>query len=223
MTGRPPAFGQKSAATPLVLGGFKPLLFTVVNGSYNSNLVFGSGAAQLNSYQMFQLPRGTTTVPFVGPSFVTSTEGCDYQLEEREINFTCSVVLNAQLPDPAFGDEELRIKPFPRLTTEPPQFLKPLPIPLRTAPLPFFDDVEIVNKAGIQIAPDVGSTTGVYILQARLLQDGTLALVLKDITTAPPTVRGFQHDDFDSAFGTLNEIIRIIIRGSYKAQQPAGL
>jgi len=212
-------FNQKATADSVTQGGFRPLLYTVAAGSYTSNIVYGSGAAELNNYDTFQLPRGSTTVPLIGVAYVTSTEGCDFRLESRKVNFTCSVVLNAQLADPTFGDEELRIKPRPRDADDPPQYLKPLPIPLRTAPLPLFEDVEIVNKFEVQVAPDSGAGTGTYQLQARLLQDGHLALVLKDLTTIPPTVRGFQHNDIDSLFDTSDEVIRIRIRGSYKAQQ----
>lgn len=208
----------KATSTSIIQGGFRPLLFTVANGSYVSNIVFGSGATEVNNYETYQLPRGTTYVPLTINSYVTSTEGCDFQMTGQKVNFICSVVLNAQLIDPGFGTEELRIRPYPRSDIEPAQYLKPLPVPLRTALLPLFEDVEIVNKLGVQVSPDSGTVAGVYDLQARLLQDGQLALVLKDITTTPPTVRGLQSADINNLFGTADEIIRITIRGCYRAQ-----
>lgn len=205
---------SKATSDAVIQGGFRPLLYTVANGSYNSNLVYGSGAAEVNNYQLFQLSRGTTYTPLIGASFVTSTEGCDFQMTDKKVVFVCSVVLNAQLSGPAFGTEELRIRPFPREASEPGRYLKPLPLPFTS--LPLFEDIEIVNKFGVSVAPDAGTASGTYILQARLLQDGNLALVVKDISTVPPTVRALQHSDIDSLFDTAEEIIRITVRGTYK-------
>ncbi len=209
-------FDHKAVSAGIVNSGFRPELYTVANGSYTSNVVYGSGAALVNTYLPLQLSRGTTTIPLSGPSFVTSTEGCDHRQSERDVDFVCSVVLNSNSVDPDFGQEELRIRPRPRRIEDPPRYIKALPIALRALPLPLFEDVEIVNKAGVQIAPDSGTTTGTYIIQARLLQDGTLALVLKDLITQ--TSRGLTADDIDAGFIPVDNIIRIIVSGHYKSQ-----
>lgn len=211
-------FSGRRMSSNVIQGGFRPLLYTVANGSYTSNSVYGVNAAQVNNYQIYQLPRGTSNVPLTGNAYVTSTEGCDYRKADTKIEFNCSVVLKSRVPDPGFRTEELRIGVYPRDFTDPPEYSKALPNHLRTTDLPLFNDVEILDKNGTQIAPDATTPAGVYRLQARLLWNGNLALVLQDLSSTPPTVRGLQHDDIADAFGVADNVIRINIRGKYSAQ-----
>jgi hypothetical protein len=210
-------FNQKANAAGITQRGFRPELFTVANGTYASNAVYGSGTAATSTYINNQLQRGTTTIPLTGTSFVTSTEGCDIRQQDRDVDFTCSVVLDGTT-DPDFSTQELRIRPYVANPIVPPSHRIPLPLPMKDLPLPLFHDVEIVNKAGVQIAPDAtAGQGGVFSLLARLLEDGQLALVVENTVDQPSTSRGLRHDDIDAGF-VADNIIRITVRGTYKAE-----
>lgn len=215
-------FDQKANLNGIYNRGFRPELYTVANGTYASNGVYGVGAALANSYLSIQLSRGTTTVPLVGDSFVTSTEGCDIRQHGNNIDFVCSVTLNANpLTDPDFNDEEIRIRPRQPAFDRPPRYGIPLPLPDRNLAEPVFDDVEIQNKSGVQIAPDASAGPGAWLLGARLLKDGTLALIKRDTSVTGTQESALLHNDINAGF-VADNVISITIRGSYRSENPKG-
>lgn len=190
--------------------GFRPEMFTVANGSYVSNAAYGSGAAAANSYSSIQIARGSTAIPLVGTALVSSSEGCNIRVDGNEVEFVCNVVLNAAV-DPAFGTEEVRIKArTPTLGVT--RTYTSFPLASTKFPSPVFDDVQIVSKLNAAVAPDTNVAGDDLRIQARLLHDGSLALVLNNQTT--PAVRGLQHDDFNAGFGA-NAVIFVTVRGKY--------
>jgi len=201
----------------ILSGGFRPELYTVDNGAYTSNTRFGPSAPLVTSYLVNQIPAGTTTVPLgvTGPPFALSSTGCTYRMQGNKVEFVCNVTLGGS--DPNYPDlEELRIRPAQRINFNRVVGQRGLPIPDSRFSLPLFNDIEIVNKSGSEAAPDAGTPAGEYQLQARLLLNGELALVLKDIAGGPPSIiRGLQSGDIDGSFAT-NDVINITIRGTYK-------
>ncbi len=198
-------------------GGFKPELYSVVNGAYTSNARYGSSSPLLTSYLINQLPRGTTTVPLgvTGPPFVISSTACQYRMQGNKVEFVCNVTLGGADPDYT-DNEELRIRPAQRINFNRVVGQRGLPIPDSKFSLPLFNDVEIVNKTGAASAPDAGTPVGEYQIFARLLLNGELALVLKDVAGGPPPIiRGLQNGDIDGAFASDN-VVSITVRGTYK-------
>lgn len=213
-------FDQSAASNGIRNIGFRPELYTVAAGTYASNGVYGVGADLVNSYKNIQLPRGTTTVPLTGasgPPFVTSTEGCDIRQHDNEVNFVCSITLDANpSTDPDLNTEELRIRPQRPFYNQPARYMLPFPLPVRGTQ-PVFEDVEIQNRTGAQVAPSVG--VGAWVLEARLLVDGTLALAKRNTDTVGTQQTALTHDDIAGAFST-NDVISITMRGKYLAQSP---
>lgn len=220
VNGAPEYFDQSSNSHGLRNIGFSPELFTVVAGSYASNAVYGLGAAATNSYLSIQLPRGTTTVPLVGgsgPPFVTSTNGCDIRQHDNEVDFICSVVLTGTT-DPAFGSDELRIRPRTTTLADPARYRRGMPLAQHSAQI-VFDEVEIQNKAGTQIAPDATAGGGTWLLQARLLKDGTIALVKSNVGIVGTQQTALKASEINAGF-VANNVINITVRGKYLAQYP---
>lgn len=196
-------------------GGFFPQLYTVANGTYTSDNVYGSMAPSLNNYNAYQLTAGTTTIP-LGTTFFNSSQACSYDIKGNKVCFVCEVVLDGAI-DPGYGTQELRIRAFPPYN---PQILsKSLPRASNKLVLPLFEDVEILNKDGVPIAPSVG--VGTLLIQARLLLNGEIALVLKNIGVVPSTSRGLQNDDIAGGY-VVDNVIRIIVRGTYLTDAYSG-
>lgn len=214
-------FDQKANSHGVRNRGFRPELYTVDDGTYASNSAYGAGTAPVSSYLTVQLSRGTTTVPLIGaagPPFVTSTEGCEIRQNGRDVDFICSVTLDGNpATEPAFGNEELRIRPQQVPFDQPARYRIPLPLAKRDLPEPTFENVEIQNKAGVQIAPDVTAGAGAWLLEARLLVDGTLVLLKKDVSVTGTQVTALRHADINAGFSA-NNVISITIRGTYKAE-----
>jgi len=208
---------SKNTEDGITQGGFNPELYSVATNSYNSNASYGTGVPLLTSYLIHQLPPGMTGVPLgmVGPPFVTSKTGCKFRLQANKVEFVCNITLGGADPDYP-DDEELRIRPAKQFMFGSPAPSRGLPAPDPKFSLPIFNDVEILNKTGSGVAPDAGTPAGDYKIFARLLWNGTLALVLKDSAgVAIPIVRGLQNGDIDLAFAIEN-IVSITVRGTYK-------
>jgi hypothetical protein len=194
--------------------GFRPELYTVAAGSYISNPSHGALSESVNSYVNIQIPRGTSSIASSTGGLVNSTEGCEITRKDGKVNFTCSIMLNAQT-DPAYGTEELRIKPRFFGFDQPARYMVGLPVPSQgTNKLPFFSDFEILDKDSVVIAPDLGTGAGVWELRAVLLNDRTLALVLYNQATG--NTQPLTHNNIDAAFGVADSAIFINIRGEYK-------
>lgn len=215
------AFGRtltnaRNSENGIIEGGFSPELYSVVNGAYTSNAVYGSYSPLLDSYLTRQLPRGTTSVSIggAGAPFATSSTACQYRQQGNRVDFVCNVTLGGLDPD-FLDNRELRIKAADRVLYNSTIKQKALPLANPTTGiLPLFEDVEILNKSGAEAAPE-GLGTADYKVLARLLLNGDLALVLRDSEQGPPPVhRGLQNGDIDGAFAADN-IISITIRGSY--------
>jgi hypothetical protein len=82
-----------------------------------------------------------------------------------------------------------------------------------------FDEVEIQNKAGSQIAPDATAGAGSWLLQARLLKDGTIALIKSNVGTVGTQQTALRASEINAGF-VANNVINITIRGRYLAQYP---
>lgn len=212
-------FDQKSTQDRVLNRGFRPELYTVENGTYVSNSSYGAEAPLTNSYLSNQLKKGTTVIPLIGaagPPFVKSTEGCEIRQNGRDVDFSVSVCLNGNT-DPNFGNEELRIKPRQRTFDQPPRYSIPFPLPCNELPTPTFKVAEILNKAGSPVAPDSGVATGTWVLGARILRDGTMALTKTNIDVAGSNEFPLLHADIDEGF-TADNVIFVNVRGTYKAQ-----
>ncbi len=207
----------KNVENGIFSGGFRPELYSFLNGAYASDARYGPSSPLITSYLINQLPRGTTSVPLgvTGPPFVISNTGCNYRMQGNKVEFVCNVTLGGA--DPNYTDnEELRIRPAQRINFNRVVGQRGLPIPDSRYSLPLFDRVEILNKTGAETVPDAGTPAGQYQLQARLLLNGELALVLKDVAGGPPPIiRALQNEDIDGAF-SINNVVSIIIRGTYK-------
>jgi len=198
----------------LVQDGFRPLLYTVIPGSYASDAVYGSGDTMVNNYASKQLSRGTSTVPLVGTTNVVSKEGCDYQRKDKKVDFTLNITLNSTLADPAFGaTHELRIKPYIRTSVEPAVYRKGLPLPQRDQPLPLFAKTEITDKNGVPVLPNSGTGVKLY---TRMLQSGDLALISRNLLTY--TDSALTNDQIQTRFGLTNQVTFINISGEYLCQ-----
>ena len=216
-------FNQKANAAGVNNRGFPPELYTVANGSYAADPNYSMSAGSVNSYAMagYQLPRGTTSVELLAgppPLYVNSTEGCDIRQQDRDVDFVVSVCLDARRAAPAFGDEELRIRPNPHPRNRPRSQYIPLPVPKRDQTAPTVTGVEITDKSGAQIAPDTTAGAGSWVLGARVLKNGILALTKKDLSVVGTQETALQADEIDSTFGAANDVIFITVRGTYKAE-----
>ena len=216
-----PTFNQKKDS---ISRGYLPELYTVDDGTYASNSVYGVNAPLTNSYmtQGYQLPKGTTAIELVpGPpsiTYLTSMEGCTIRQNGTEVDFVMVVYLDARKAAPVFGNEELRFRPQQYPRNKPPNQYVPLPLSMRNKPSPTFEDVEITDKMGVQIAPDATAGVGTWVLGARLLRDGTLVLIKSDLSLTGNQETALRSSDIDSTFGTPNDVIKITVRGNYLAQ-----
>lgn len=214
---------QKANSADITNRGFRPELYTVANGTYASNSVYGVGAAVVNSYLSVQIPRGTSTVVLsLGPPvlYVNSTEGCSVRQQGKDADFTMNVCLDGNpLTAPAFGNEELRLRPQQTTPDRPLRYRVPLPLAMNdhATVSPMFVDTEITNKSGVQIAPDASAGIGAWVLGARLLRDGTIALTKRNLAVVGAVEVALLASDINSGF-VLDGAIFITLRGTYKAQ-----
>ena len=202
----------RSVSNNISHGGFRPELFTVAGGSYASNLVYGSGAAMLSSYE---------------PQTVRSMSRSDIRQQDNDVDFSFNVTLDMSLADPGFpATEELRLRTLQPLgASTPGAYLKKLPIKNTNHRQQLFLDVEIINAtpgaagAGFPFAA-FPVVAGVGQFQARLLTNGELALVVYDpatvaaSATTPLTAGDLPAALFGAAAGT---VLQISIRGSYRS------
>lgn len=181
--------------TPQSNTGFRTQLVTVVNGSYAASPSFGSGAAVLNNY----------TTQTIDARAAVSHKG-------SLVNFTAGVTLDLSLADPAFpATEELRLRvKAPLASNEPGNYAIGLPASDPLSPQPIFTDVEVVDSTG------TFAVAGQY--SARLLTDGTLALVTVDTTAAPHATATIDTANLAGSFGAAaGNTLRINIRGAYRS------
>lgn len=180
--------------------GFRPSLYTVVAGSYAANHVYSSGAELVDSYD---------AVMVASPASRASVRKHD-----SDVEFDLKLTLDLSAADPAFpvGDE-LRVRVLPLSPSEPLRYFKALHPPSHDYRLPLFTSVEIVDPAtGASIVPVAGQ------LQVRLLYGGHLALVVSDLTAAPPTTDALTAGDLAALFGGApGDELELTVRGHYRA------
>lgn len=185
--------------------GFRPQLFTVASGSYASNQVYGSGAALVNDYNT---------------EIIQDASRAAIRQHDNNVEYNVKVVLDLSLANPGFvTGEEVRIRTLqPLASTEPGRYLTRLPKKDVNYRQPLFLDVEIINPA--TGAPFAGfpSVAGAGQLQARLMMNGDLALVVTDLTAGPPpTVTPITAGDLAALFGAAaGTRLQIDVRGSYR-------
>lgn len=180
--------------------GFRPSLYTAAAGSYAANHVYSSGAAVANSYD---------SVMVASPASKASIRKHD-----TDVEFDLKVTLDLSAADPAFPvGEEVRVRVLPRGTSEPLNYFKALHTPAHDYRLPLFTNVTIVDPAtGASIVPVAGQ------LQARLLYGGHLALVVADLTAAPPTTAALTAGDLAALFGApAGTELELTVRGVYRS------
>jgi hypothetical protein len=127
-----------------------------------------------------------------------------------QVDFTCVVTLDLSQADPGFAaTDELRIRVTP-VSSSSSNSRRGLTPASSSFPLPVFTDVQIVDSTGtFAVAGQYG---------ARLLHDGSLALVSTDLTAAPPSVAALVENDIAGSFGgPANSTLQISVRGSYSA------
>lgn len=186
--------------------GFRPQLFTVAAGSYASNQVYGSGAALVNDYN---------------DEIIQAESRASIRQHDSNVLYNVKVILDLSQTDPAFGStQEVRIRTLQPLTsTEPGRYLTRLPKKDVNYRQPLFLDVEIINPA--TGAPFAGfpSVAGAGQLQARLMMNGDLALIVCDLTAGPPpTVTPITAADLAPLFGAgAGTQLEIAVRGTYRA------
>ena len=189
--------------------GYPPQLFLVAAGSYASTPLYGSGAIATGNYN---------DVTIRGSSNSLNTSKCVWQRNGNEVTFEVIITLDGSKADPfgATPTNEVRIGPVYPPVSGLGQSVRPnLPIPNATYQLPLFSDVEIRNQTNTELIP----TASLIELQSRMLCNGDLAIILKDLNAAPPTnVIALTAGDLAPFFGgAAGSTIRISVRGTYMA------
>ena len=197
---------NSSVSKDISHGGFRPELFTVGAGTYASNHVYGSGIALVNTYT---------------PQSLSSLSRASIRQHDRDVDYSLKITLDLSLADPAFNNEELRIRTLQPLgATDSGAYLKKIPVKSVNYRQPLFLDVEVINPA--TGAPFAGFpvNAGIGQLQARLLISGELALVVADLTAGPPpTVQPLTALDLAPIFGAgAGTQLQISVRGSYRGE-----
>ena len=180
--------------------GFRPSLYTVVTGSYAANHVYSSGAAVVSNYDSVMVD--------------TPASKASVRKHDTDVEFDLKITLNLAAADPGFvSTDELRVRVLPLGTSEPLNYFKALHTPAHDYRLPLFTNVQIVDPAtGASIVPVAGQ------LQARLLYGGHLALVVADLTAAPPTTAALTAGDIAGLFGAAaGSELELTLRGYYRS------
>ena len=186
--------------------GFRPELFTVDAGSYASNQVYGSGLAAVNDYNTETIRKSSIA---------------NIRQHDSDVDFSIKVVLDLSLSAPGFiTGEEIRIRTLqPLASGEPGAYSRKLPVKSINYGQPLFLDVEIIDPS--TGAPFAGfpSAAGIGQLQARLLINGELALVVADLSAGPPpVVTPLTSTDLAPLFGAAaGTKLLISVRGSYRS------
>lgn len=201
--------------------GFNPELYTVAAGSFADNAAHSPVEPAVNTYAPFQLSRGVTTIP-LGSGFVSSKQGCNIRQRGNEVEFDLSICLDGN-STPGFAvDEELRIRPLQNWITRLLAQRNPLPIPQKPNTSVRLDGVEIVDKDGVQVAPRAAGGSGSWLLSARVLLNGAIALTKLDpgavtLPGSPVSELPLVAEDIAAALTTDNVVV-INIHGSYLAE-----
>jgi len=206
---------NRNVVLPVVNNGFRPQLYIAKNGSYASNAVYGSGvgpdpdsALAVNTYDSVTLRSLNQT-------------RANVRKEDKDVYFDLDITLDSTATDPFDGIEvagdELRIRvQKPLALGEPGAYLNQLPLPDYKKPLPLFFECDIINvTTGQPILPSLQNPSS--LLQARMLTNGDLALIRRDISSGPPTDTPLIILNISPLFGqSVAANIRISVKGYYK-------
>jgi len=206
MSYTPGDFQNRSVVKNVVNSTFRPELFAVATGSYNSDVVYGAGSdALVPTYD-------SVTIKNRDSILFTTTK---LRKSDKSFDFDLQIALDTTLEDPWVDQEvngELRIRVLqPLAAGQPGAYLNTLPIALQGMPL--FENVEILNENGQNALPTQPNNS----LQARLLPGSTLALLRYDHTAAPivAAIPLLSSDLSSLPWETPLSSIRIIVRGNY--------
>ena len=189
---------------PIVQSGFRAQLFAVAPGSYLSNSNYGSGAAEIAG----------TSAAYDGVKNVPLSRA-SVRKQDTDVDFNILVVLDGSVANPVVAAGEVRLRVTQPLTAlDFSRYINGLPSPDTNYSLPLFEDVEILDQTGTNLLPSI--TNG--LLQARFLYGGELALVQQDLSAGPPpTTSALTTAQLGALFGVMGRVIRIFIRGTYRA------
>lgn len=187
-----------------VNSGFRPQLSVVAAGSYVSNAAYGSGAASTGNYD---------TVTLRGNASSLNQTIAQYTRTGKQVQFSIQISLNGAAANPiGVGGSEIRIRVQPINPIEPEKYLVGLPLPTGGFLLPIFEDVEVLDQTGANLLPAAVNSQ----LQARMLYNGDLALIVMNLAAGPPpTAVGLTAAGLGALFATVGRTIKIIVRGSY--------
>lgn len=202
--------------------GFRPQLFIVDAGAYDSNNSFGPGAPAIQ-------PASNNLEAVTDRSGVSpcTTRG-DYRINGNNTDFQIQISLDLSQADPFPGgdQEELRIRTKPLTAFENVGYQSILPpFDHDYSRQPLFDDVEIllIDTTGASAPTHVTGVPGAnQELQARFLHGGELALVELTTSGATANTSALSYQPFANLFGATSEplCLQITIRGSYRNDSP---
>lgn len=185
---------DRSVEGPVVPGGFRVQLYTVAAGAYVGDASYGVSAAAAETYS----------------SDITTGQG-RFQRTGKVATFNVELTLDTSGADPiTTGTGELRIRVLPAAGSEPGRYSRGLP---RGVTNDSFVSVEVVDTTTGQ-TPAGYATAGV--LSTRLLDDGSLALVVTpDVTAAPPAPVALTAAAVTPSFGGTATNFTIRVNGTY--------
>lgn len=188
----------------------RPQLFTVPDGTYGSNGVYGAGVAVSETYE---------SVTVRGDGSIHAQSIAEISKHGSQIAFSMSVALDISsgTSDPITStDDELRIRTLPLAMSEPARYLNTLPKANGGLVQPLFGEVEFNRLATDGTAAPVDVLAGSHPLHARLLHGGVLAL-LKRTTPGGDPVPVIASDIgslFDGAIPAYDRLV-ITVKGRY--------
>lgn len=198
--------------------GFRPSLNAYTGGAYAANALHG--AAQT----LFPTTGNWNTVTLRGNTSSLNPSRALVRKQGKQVDFMVQLTLDATAADPGIpvrgaDADELRIAVAPVAANEPGSYNLGLPVAQQFSQ-PLFDSVEIIDNVTGN-TPAALAATVIGSLQARLLVDGTLALVRQDTVTGLVT-SPLLNSDIAGIFGGA-ATITLTVRGSYRAQGPPAI
>ena len=176
--------------SPVTTGKFMPDLYGVANGTYNSITDNNYGVCQPVQPAMDGLvpvdyfPYEFTGSATIGPHSVQGNSFCNWTKDpDNVVSFDLCISLLGLQTDP-FANQglpyELKVRPLPTTLYDPQQYgLRGLPLPDPAQDSPVFD-AEFVTTPYVNPATGPRGRylpTGTTFFRARLLKDGTFALI----------------------------------------------
>lgn len=190
-------------------GTFYPVLYGVAVGSYNTPQDYGVGAPVAlegnfpvdynNAEVQFNLQSPSSD----GTNQLLGITRCIWNRMDNVVHFDLSLSLKGVANNPFTGPFELRVKPLDLVETNDPRSyslrMLPLPDPTQDSPLfaAEFKNTRIAGAPGVartRQLPKGGLSGDLAIFRARLLKDGTFALILTSGSDSQPEVMLVEED-----------------------------